>query len=695
MHDPMKIPNRTSVLVAAAAALVLVSGMCTNAAGQGAQAGTLPVYEVTQAGASGSQVKALCESLGLPGGKVSSVGGVVSYMDSAGNLAIPTRAVTDSAQLEKLKAASRDEMADPSVRFDALDFDGVRKLRVLDSASALKAASAAFAAAGLPLGSATPVAGNTVLSASYTDDSGATVSVEQKIDTRVGYTFSGRNGIPFTGPGARLQVTYDAKGRVTQLYYAWREVKEGREVAIIPEADARYRISKLLPPGARIEMRLVYWCPPFVNVGRNGEALSPATIIPWYSYTGTTETKDPSTGGVTKRTTKERLIPATDDLRYVPMINRLDVSGSGSTQVSGSIGINGGRPAYTVVWTGSNPEVFGNRSREYGYVPLARAVPPEGGAFAPDETVPSNETVSVTAIDANGVATLASLTVPVLARPIVHEKHGESHGEPTYGCESPGEPEEWTQERVGWQLGMSNPGAGSQKFCWLGDSSWPGDYIKPPNPGSLPAKPWIYGDIDYSDWGVNTANIVLVNGDGWPDGFTAMYPGAPQSDYNVNVNLLRPGNPGGTVQMPSSFYSVNYNGSWGTQGPNDRLYWLAGLLCECLDDKDGGGLNPRDRWGAAFGGLHIFTGFASNAAYSAGAFPKAFAENFLGVSGPPQKIKNAWFNASTSTGEGTAAAMGPITTGAVSDLDDYYVGQGTRGPSIAPSKITGWWYLHQ
>ena len=65
------------------------------------------------------------------------------------------------------------------------------------------------------------------------------------------------------------------------------------------------------------------------------------------------------------------------------------------------------------------------------------------------------------------------------------------------------------------------------------------------------------------------------------------------------------------------------------------------------------------------------------------------------MSGPPQKIKNAWFNASTSTGEGAAAAMGPITTGAVSDLDDYYVGQGTRGPSIAPSKITGWWYLHQ
>jgi hypothetical protein len=89
------------------------------------------------------------------------------------------------------------------------------------------------------------------------------------------------------------------------------------------------------------------------------------------------------------------------------------------------------------------------------------------------------------------------------------------------------------------------------------------------------------------------------------------------------------------------------------------------------------------------------TGFSSEAAYSAGAFPKAFAENILGVPGSAQKIRNAWFNASTSTNEGTAAALGPITTGHVSDLDDYYVGQGSMGPSIAPSKITGWWYLHQ
>jgi hypothetical protein len=137
-----------------------------------------------------------------------------------------------------------------------------------------------------------------------------------------------------------------------------------------------------------------------------------------------------------------------------------------------------------------------------------------------------------------------------------------------------------------------------------------------------------------------------------------MFPGAPQSDYNSNVYLWRPANPGGTVQLPSGFTTVDYHGSWGTRGPNDRLYWLAGLLCDCLDEKVGAGLSPTDRWGPAFGGLHMFTGFASGAAYSAGAFPKAFARNILGVSGPPETILSAWLNASTSTNEGTAAAMG-------------------------------------
>jgi len=662
----------------------------------GPQEGTLPVFDVTQAGANSVQVKGLYEALGFPRDKLAEWHDTVSCIDPKEYLAIPSRPVTDSAQLDKLRESSHGELPDPAIRFDAIDFDAIKKLTVLDPDAALKAAAAAFASAGLHLEMATASVGNTVLKASYTDEAGTTVSVNQKIDTRVNYRFAAANGIPFTGPGAQLQVTFDSKGKATELYYAWREVKEGQRVKIIPEATARRRIAKLLPENAKIRMRLVYWCPPFDNASARKKEIGPASIIPWYAFTGTTEIKSTSGGRVFEITTRERLIPATDDPRYVPTITRLDVSGSGKARVEASLGVSGGRPPYTYLWGGSNPEVLVQRTQAVSYVPMTRTVPFQIAAAGTNATVPLDETVSATVVDANGITCTASQTIPVLAQPIVPEPHRDSRGgDASFGCESPAEPKLWVQERVGWQEGMSNPGGGSQKFCWRGDNSWPGDYIKPSPAGSLPASPWIYGDADYSNWGVDTANLVLINGDAWPDGFTAMFPGAPESDYNHGVDLLRPGTPGATVVMPGNEYEVNYNGSWGNEGPNDRLYWLAGLLCDGLDETDSDGLSTSDRWGAAFGGLHIFTGFASEAAYSAGAFPKAFAENILGVSGPAQTIKDAWFNASTSTVEGTAAAMGPITTAGVSDLNDYYVGKGTRGPSIPQARIAGWWYLHQ
>ncbi|MEI6542696.1 MAG: hypothetical protein WCL60_04170 [Methylococcales bacterium] len=36
-----------------------------------------------------------------------------------------------------------------------------------------------------------------------------------------------------------------------------------------------------------------------------------------------------------------------------------------------------------------------------------------------------------------------------------------------------------------------------------------------------------------------------------------------------------------------SFRPVNYDKSWGPVGPNDRLYWQAGLLCKTLDNLVG------------------------------------------------------------------------------------------------------------
>jgi hypothetical protein len=257
------------------------------------------------------------------------------------------------------------------------------------------------------------------------------------------------------------------------------------------------------------------------------------------------------------------------------------------------------------------------------------------------------------------------------------------------GARAPASPRSGRRSASAGGKAWTTPAAARRKFCWLGDASWPGDYIKPPTPGTLPSQAWIYGDIDYANWGVNTGNLAPINGDGWPDGLTAMYPGGLQSAYNGpgGAVLIRPGSPGGTVGIDGTLYNLNYTGSWGPTGPNDRVYWLAGLLCDTLGGVDSSNLNTGTRWDPAFGGLHIFTGFASGAAYSAGAFPKAFARYILGARKPTLSIVQAWFAASTDTNEGTAAAMGPIGAGGVTDSSDFYIGKGLLGPTILTASV--------
>ena len=101
------------------------------------------------------------------------------------------------------------------------------------------------------------------------------------------------------------------------------------------------------------------------------------------------------------------------------------------------------------------------------------------------------------------------------------------------------------------------------------------------------------------------------------------------------------------------------------------------------------------------------TGFNSHECVGDGSFEQDFAENMLGavyilfgsIPFPPQTIFQAWFNAAATAGigappagHGVPAAMGPITTGDVCDINDYYLGKGTQGPTIVPASVTGWWY---
>jgi hypothetical protein len=335
------------------------------------------------------------------------------------------------------------------------------------------------------------------------------------------------------------------------------------------------------------------------------------------------------------------------------------------------------------------------------YIPQVRTAQPL--LTNPNFRLQHNEVLSVTVIDANGVSVFANEIVAVEASPVFPKGRGVTN--PTFGSENPGDPLHWMPARVAWNTEMGTPGAGANlSFDWLGDTAWPGDFIRPTPAGTLVGTPWVYGDADYANWGVDTADIVLDNADGWSDGTVLMQPGAPATLYatagisspvstdTVSIN-------GNGFGVPAS-YAVNYNASWGPVGPNDTLEWLLLDDCDMLDTIDGSGLNVAQRWGPAFGGLHILTGFASPG-YGDGPFEGGVADDLLGIHGPAQSILQAWFNSASATGAGNAAAMGPAVEIMpdifMCDSGDYFWGKGPVGPNLVPSSyppaIFAYWYM--
>jgi hypothetical protein len=691
---------------------------CATAPKTQVQAGaSLPVYEVAKAGASDAEAAALADQLRIPAKALVSAGGLLSFVDPEKYLAIPAAAVDDPKVTDGLRDATENRDESRPIDMRAIDTAALATWPVLDARTALDSAARSLEASGLRPQFGTPAAGHTVLTLYSGDGSGKWTSKEQELDTQVSYTFSEANGYPLVGPGAQVQVTYDGAGHVSRLHYATRQLKAGPSVKVISEREARDRIARLLPDGAEITTRLVYWSPPLRSWQARPDGWSPAAIIPWYAYYSTTRVAGPGNNAVSVINSKVQMIPATDDERFVPAVQLL--ASAKGPEVSAHVSVAGGRPPYSYVWGGSNPDASNGTADSVAYTATVRVAEPlvDDPRFRLDR----DETVAVTVTDANGVAVRARQTVRVHAtRAFPREmdkkkKHGST---PTYGIESPGAPAEWMEDQVGWLQGMSTPsaGGGTLNFCWMGASAWPGDFINPDPQGTLVATPWVNGDADYANWGVNTADMVLDNADGNADGKTAMQPGAPLSKYataalqspnnsvTVGINLNGFGSP--------SWLSVNYADAWGPTGKYDTLYWLLLDDCDMLDNKDGSGLNVADRWGPAFNGLHILTGFASlDQPDGYGNFERDFATDMLGVITVlgmtlpvvPQTIVQSWFSSAQSNGIGTAAAMGPalfVGSGkpySMANLNDYYWGKGSVGPTIVPknyaAKDIGWWYI--
>ena len=102
------------------------------------------------------------------------------------------------------------------------------------------------------------------------------------------------------------------------------------------------------------------------------------------------------------------------------------------------------------------------------------------------------------------------------------------------------------------------------------------------------------------------------------------------------------------------------------------------------------------RWGGTMDGLHILNGFHTNAHCIAGGTGGRFAEYlFPAWNRGPLTVRNAWAQMAIDkepAGD-TYRSMGNIAPGWVTNIGDYFWGQGPTGPDIRLSGRIGMWSI--
>ena len=664
----------------------------------------LPVYRVVTTGVTDAEAHHLADALKIPGSEAILRDGEMTFFDRDRYLAVPTVTIQEPQIVDRFLKGTTNHHPEIPIEIQGIDYEALERHVPFPAQDALTSAVGALEAAGLTPAQARPIVGHTELTtvrlrATTADgaEGGEDVERQTLLDTYVKYRFT-LDGYPLIGPGAQIQLSFGAEGNLTRLIHASRTLQPGALVSVADPEEIRARLACGLPDGAEVDLRVVYLAPSLRSALAAGPGWRPSELIPWYAVTVTRPVVNPSTGKEERISSRTRLVPATEDTRFVPSVSieaAVGDAAEGRSRVEARARVVGGTPPYSFLWAGSSPETSAHRGPETSYQPVTRDL----REIIPTQSLRRTENLAVTVLDANGVAAQAVTSLPVIAQPAPG-----THNSVTYGCESPDDPGAWSGDRIAWQHAMSTLGGGSERFCWMADSSWAGDFIEGPTPGALEPHPWINGDADYSNWGINTANIVFYIGDSNPNVFAEMFPGAAPSDYNTGsgASVWSPTH-ATTVQIGSQGYNVPYAGAWGGPHPQDRLQWLAMYACNLLE-SDSSAPAPWARWGPAFDGLHSLMAFHTEAGDS-NDFCFDFPLDFLGLSVfvftiPPKTIVQSWLSSAQAADIGTPAAMGPIT-----DIDflgqrlgiwnygDYYWGKGPVGPTIPKSQINGWWYI--
>src|SRR5271166_5242144 len=282
----------------------------------------LPVYRVATTGIQESEAQQLAEALRIPANGLRWLDGEASFVDRDKYLAVPSVPIEDPDIVARFTDATTNHHPEIPIAVTGIDYAALDRHVPFADDLALRSAAAALESAGLTPASARPMVGHTVFTTVAIGADGA--EQEQRrtlLDTHVSYRFT-IDGYPLVGPGAQIQISFGAEGNVTRLIHATRVLEPGPSVAIIDADAIRHRISCSVTDDVAVDVRLVYLAPSLRNALNGASYWRPSEIIPWYAVTVTRMVTHPDRGTEHPRTSRVRLIPATDDTRFVPVGDR-------------------------------------------------------------------------------------------------------------------------------------------------------------------------------------------------------------------------------------------------------------------------------------------------------------------------------------------------------------------------------------
>ena len=594
--------KRTTVAAALAG-----TGVALVLAQPASAAETAPVYKVTQEGMTADEGAKLAEAYRIPNALQEN--GAFGYV-SEEFAKVPTRQV----------ATGKDE-AGRRTDSESLDTRALARLKPIGAEDALERASWLTELLGKLDLELNPKVSHAKLTLS---DRAGKPTNEYALDTTVSHDLT-LGGLPATGQGAKLRITFAPDGTVTQLSSTLRKLEKAGEEPIIPSDEARKACEQLYDKGVQQgEPTLGYLLPALGAV---------ETIYPSYTCNPSSE-----------RGQQAHLqVPAIEGIGPKA---KIEVSRSGEKILGEAAG-----DGSVYKWSSSSTALTDNEGEQIAFERRPRGKTTDA------------ETVTLEVTDRNGLSATASVTL---------DGDGTASAETTpggggFGKLAVGPTDVGIEQTVDeWQcaqdsaIGFKNVMAAHSvptAFDWRGFAALEKDFKSQ----ALGGWDHLYVDNVDAQW---------YTGHGWSGGFTFK--------SSIDDTEITPG-----------------DARWGDRD----LEWMQLESCQVLRDTNGTH-NYFGRWGGTMDGLHMLNGFHTNAYCVGGGTGGTFASylfprQILWWTLPALTVRNAWAQMAIDKEPSGVVyrSMGNIAPGGVTNIGDFFWGQGPTGPDIPVGGRIGQWSI--